>query len=300
MGNVGVSGGGFDFDLCSVGGRWKWKVIANNVVGAGQLFYVTDIWTPFGRLPDVDVPIPGDVVSAMAESLVQFQQQLAPLLALSGPSSFSVTVTEGDSTYEIGDATFTNVGAFGSFMNVTATPSAPWESVSPSFVSGIGKNQSSHVTIRVNPAVMLSSSSPYQGFVNLQDNRVPATVLPVQVNVTVLPRPSIAVSSATITLTFDLNTQAPGGAQALVVTNSGPLTSLLTYTLSKIQNVSPWLAFTPQGDGPIQSGATSSVTVSVVTSGVPRIAGTYTDTIKINSGNASNAPVLVVVNLIVS
>jgi hypothetical protein len=299
MAAMGVSGGGFEFELCSVGGRWVWKVVANNVAGAGQSFFVSDVRTPFGRLSDVDSPIPGDVVASMAESVVQFQQQLAPLLQLTGPSSFAVTVTEGDPTLDVGSTPFTNVGAFGSFMNVSATPGSPWLSASPSFFSGVGKNQSAQASLRVNPATLLASGSPYVGVVNLQDNRIPATVFPVQATITVLPRPAIAVDQATVTLTFSLSTQTDGGAQTVVVTNSGPATSLLTYALSKVQNTSSWLQYSPGGDGPVASGDTSSFVLSARSASVPRIAGTYTDTIKVSSVNASNNPVFVTVNLVV-
>lgn len=298
MANVGVSGGGFEFEVMSVGGRWRWKVTANNVIGAGQMFYVSDIQTPFGRLYEVDTPIPGVVVSSMADSLSQFQQQLTPLLQVIGSSTISSTVTEGDPITDIGIASFTNAGAFGSFMSVTASPDSPWISSIPSHIPGIGKNQIRQTSVRVNPGIMLSSASPYSGIVSLQDDR--GNVVSISIGVTVLPKPFISVNLSTIIFTFDLVTQVPSGTQTVIVTNSGPATSILKYSLSKIQNTSPWLVFSPSSGGPISSLDSSSFGLSLLTSSVPRIAGTYTDTIRVSSLNASNSPVNISVQLVVS
>lgn len=298
MSTMGVSGGGFEFETYSVGGKWRWKVVANNVINQGQLFYVADVWTPFGRLVDVDTPIPGDVVTSMYESLSQFQQQLAPRFQLTGPGSFSLVVSEGEPIADVGQIMFTNAGAFGSYMNVSATPSAPWILVNPSSVTGVGRNQSSQIALRINPGSMLAANSPYSGVVNIQSNGVPPAQ--VSLNVTVLPRPAISVDMNNVYLTYNLTTQTPGGAQVVTVTNSGPPTSLLVYLISKLQNCSPWLSFTPQSDGPIPSGSTSSFILSLVSSGVPRVAGTYSETIRVTSNSASNNPVLVNVYLTVS
>jgi hypothetical protein len=288
-----VTSTGTTFQQQSVGGFWGWTVTANNQVGVGQLYQVEGINTPFGRLIDVAVPIPADVVQAMADSINQLQQQLAPLLALIQPfnPNVAVTVTEGDSPTDAAFVPIQNVGAFGSFMTVFGSPDVPWITASPSSITGLGQSQQAQFTVIVNPASLLASGSPYVGHANLQDNRNPPTIIPITVTVTVLPRPAISAVPPIVNLTFSITTMSSGGAQQIVVGNAGPVGSVLNFSASKLQNNSPWLALTPNGGGPLNPGDTAPITLSVVTPGVPLIIGTYTEIVRIFSQNASNNPV---------
>jgi hypothetical protein len=297
---TGVRGGGFDFDVCSVGGLWQWRVTASNIHGAGQLYQVEDIRTPFGSLSTVDIPIPGEVVAAMAESLSTFQQQLQPKIVLTGSPAFNVTVTEGDPVLVIGSTTFVNGGAFGSFMTATGSPDSPWLGVDPPSVAGIDKNGSGSMSVRVDPRILLATASPYLGHVGIQDNASPMNLVTVPVTVTVLPRPAISVDSSTVGLSFYLASMVPGGAASITVTNSGPLGSYLSFSLAKVQNQSPWLAIAPLSGSSVPSGGAVSSTFSVVSDQVPKIPGSYTETVQIASPNASNSPQQVVVTLIVN
>jgi hypothetical protein len=298
-----VAQGGFRFSKISVGGAWYWTVSADNIQGANQLYYVKDIQTPFGALTDgVDVPIPGDVVSEMASTLAQFQQQLSPLLAVvSGqPTTFNVIVTQGDPASAVGSVDFLNAGAFGSFMTASASPVVPWLSSSPVVIPGVGQNQHRQFNIILDPTTLSTQSTSFTGVVNLQDNRATPTVIPVTVNVTVLPQPIIEVSATQIGLTWTLLTGANGGPQQLQITNSGPPSSILGFYLGKVQNCSPWLAFSPVASGGIVSGDSSTITFSLIPFGIPQIAGTYYETILISSTNAQNNPVSVSVSLTVT
>jgi len=297
-----VAASGFTFDKISVGGTWFWTVRATNVQSSSQLYQVTDITSPFGKLGAVDVPIPGDIVLEMANCIVQLQQQLAPMVALVGstPTSYSVTVTEGDVQSQVGTVLFQNVGAFGSFLTVVSTPSSPWLSVNPSTVAGLNKNDQGQTVIGINPATLLASGSPYVGYVNLQDNRVPATVIPITVNVTVLPKPTISVSTTTIGLSFTITGSIPSGSQQVTVTNTGAAGSTLSFAVSKVNNNSPWLAVVPTAGGPLGSGDSAIITCSVVPAGVPMAPGVYSETILISSPSAANSPVAVAVTLTVS
>lgn len=297
---TGVRGGGFDFDVCSVGGQWRWRVTASNIQGAGQLYQVEDIRTPFGSLSTVDIPIPGDVVTAMAESLSTFQQQLQPKIVLTGTTGLNVTVTEGDPVLVVGSLSFINGGAFGSFMTASGTPDSPWLSVDPPSVAGIDKNASGQMSVRVDPRILLSTASPYLGHVGLQDNSSPANLVTVPVNVVVLPRPAISVDTATVGLAFYLASMSPGGAASVTITNSGPLGSYLSFSLAKVQNVSPWLAIAPLSGTSIPSGGTVNATFSIVADQVPRIPGTYTEIVRVASPNASNSPQQITVSLVVN
>ncbi len=298
-----VAGGGYTFKKISVGGTWFWTIRADNVQGSNQLYFLEKILTPFGKLTDgVDVPIPGDVVYEMAHSLAQFQQQLAPLLQLQtgAQTIFNVTVTQNDPMSEIGTVAFFNAGAFGSFMTATATPNVAWLTTSPASVPGLNKNEYGQFVLTINPATLLSADSPYSGVVNLQDNRATPTLIPIVVNVTVLPQPTILATPTNIGFSWTLATGYNSGSAQLTVTNSGPATSILNFTVAKAQNSSPWLAFSPQGGGPLASGVSSIITLSLLPYGIPQVPGTYTDTLVVSAQNATNCSVSILVCLTVS
>lgn len=294
-----VAGGGFFFERVSVGGTWRWTVRAANIQGAGQSFQVVDILTPFGRMTDASIPLPGDVVISMAESIVEYQQQLAPRLALATgvPSSFAVTVTEGDAPSLVGEVIVVNSGAFGSFMDATATSGSPWLTVSGP-VRGLGKNQTGRFTIRVLAQSLLAVGSPHSAVVFLQDGS--GNAIPVSVSVTVLPRPSVAVSSLSVGLSYSISTMVASGAQQLDVSNSGPAGSVLSATVAKVQNCSPWLSVSPLSVGPLASGESSQVTFSVLSAGAPSVPGTYTEIVAVSSRGAGGSPQNVTVTLTVT
>src|SRR5574343_1684211 len=138
-----VISGGFSFNFSSTGGTWSWTVQANNQIDVGQNYQFVNIMTPWGPLVNTQIPIPSDVITAMSDSLISFQLQLAPLLALVLPSKtlYSVVVTEGDHDITFDSISLQNIGAFGSFMSVTATPNASWLTVSPTLVQNLAKNE---------------------------------------------------------------------------------------------------------------------------------------------------------------
>jgi hypothetical protein len=297
-----VTGTCATFKQQSTGGYWSWTVTANNIVGVNQLYQVENILSPFGKLYDVAVGIPADIIQAMSDSITQIQQQYAPLLALVQPysTSISVAVTEGDPNVSITTIPVQNVGSFGSFMTVTASPSVSWLTVSPASIAGIGKGEQGQLAVQLLPASLLSSISPYYGYINVQDNRNPPTLIPINFNVTVLPRPVITTTPTSVALSFSLITMSPGGSQQLVVTNSGPVNSVLNFTATKLLNNSLWLDFTPTGGGPLAPSQSTIITLSIIPTGVPGVPGTYVETLRITSANASNSPVDVQVSLIVS
>lgn len=297
-----VSGGGYEFSHISVGGKWRWTVSVSNVVGAGQLYQVTGIASPFGPMASSLIPLPGDVVQKMSDSLTEMQSLLAPLIALvtPGDTAFSVTVVEGDPTTVGAVVPFLNSGAFGSFLTATATPDVPWLSATPSSVVGVGKSEQSQFTVSVLPSTLLAVDSPYVAHVNLQDNRATPTVIPITLTVTVQPKPVIALDVAEITLTYSILTATAGADGVLTVTNDGLAGSELTAAIAKVQNASSWLAFTPSSVGPLAAAASDTVTFSVVPSGVPAQTGTYTETILVSASSASNNPQTVSLKLVVS
>jgi len=212
----------------------------------------------------------------------------------------NVIITEGDPDEEVGSVTVQNSGAFGSFMGVTATPSAPWLTVSPSSAQGVGRGETVTFDLSISTATLLASGSPYAGVVNLQDYRSSPTVIPITVTVTVLPRPVITTSPSQIDLTYVLSTSTAGPPKVMALSNSGPTGSQLDYTIAKLNNNSPWLSISPLSGGPLAAGDSEQITFSVVSSQAPAVPGTYQETVRISSPNASNSPVDVVVQLVVT
>ena len=298
-----VNSGGFRFSKFSVSGCWYWSVLASNTEGANQQYYIHDIQTPYGRITDgIDTPIPGDVVVEMASSLSQFQQQLSPLLALvSGQQTvYNVTVTQGDPSSSVGSINFLNAGAFGSFMTASASPTAPWLSASPTFIPGIGQNQHGKFDIILNPSILVTQTNPYAGSINLQDNKVPPTLVPITVNVTVLPQPIISVNQTDFQFSWISDNHANSGSVQLLVTNSGPTSSILGFTIAKVTNCSPWLTFSPVMFSDIHGGSSPAIiTLSLVSQCVPQSPGTYFETLLIVSPNAQKTHVAVSVTLTV-
>ncbi len=285
-----VSGSGVEFSIASTGGTWSWSVRANNIQGAGQFYEFLDIHTPYGPLVQTHMPLPGDVVEAMAQSLSDLRQQFAPLMSLLDPTitTFNVVVVEGDASETAASVVIYNSGAFGSFLTATATPSVSWLTAEPSAVAGLGKNDQGTFDVVLNPAALLESASPYSGIVRLQDNRVPATVVNLAFTVSVLPKPAIAVSPLVVNFSYMLSTLSGTGPFDVTVQNAGPPNSLLDWEAAKLHNTSAWLEFTPSSGGPLASGAEEDIALSLVAGSIPQVPGVYTDTIRITSPTASN------------
>jgi len=293
-----VSGGGYKFQATSTGGTWTWTVDATNIENAGQFYQVIDIGTPYGPLVHLAVPIPADVIQAMADSISCVRQQLEAHMSLVQPAttSFSLAVTEGDAVSEIGTVTVQNDGSFGSFMNVAATATVQWLSATPTVATGLGRSDQAQFTINLSPESLLATGSPYVGYVNLQDNTSSQTVIPITVNLQVIPRPAISTSATSISFTYSQTTGILS-VEYLTITNGGPVTSVLEFVVCKVIDNSAWLLFTPTSGGPLQAGESTQITFSLDPQNIPTTIGTYSETIRIYSDNASNSPVDIDVTL---
>ena len=134
---------------------------------------------------------------------------------------------------------------------------------------------------------------------NFQDNRSTPTIIPITVNVTVLPQPIIATAPDRVSFNWTLLTAANSGAQQLIVSNAGPATSVLSFSIAKVHNCSPWLSFSPPSGFGLASGAQVIITLSLNSYGIPQIPGEYFETLLISSPNAQNSPVAIQVCLTV-
>ncbi len=285
-----IQGGGFKFSVCSTGGYWKWDVVNNNIPNLGQKYYISNIETPFGPLYRNMIPIPGDVLISMHESLNQFMTQLSPEISILSSLNYSLTVTENDPITDVASLIFSNVGALGSYMNINATPNSSWLVSTPSFINGIDKNQQVSFDTSIKPFLMVYTSSPYTGVINYQDNDSPSNVIPVVFTITVLPRPTITVSSPTLSMTFYLSSRTSTPV-SLTVTNSGPATSILNFEVSKTQDISPWLVYNPTNGSGVPSSGNVNILFTVNPANAPFITGVFPETIRIQSTNSTNGPI---------
>jgi len=293
-----VSGSAFEFSVESTGGLWRWKVVSRNA-GAGVEYDVEDVCTPWGSLYQTAIPIPDAVVTEMAAGIVAMKQQLSPLLVLDDPGnvSFVVVITEGDPNLVVADLPFHNGGAFGSSLTATATPSAPWLKAEPGQLSGIGKNEAGRFTVTLLTGSLLASGAPYLAVVNLQDNRVPSTIIPVAFSVSVLPKPVIAVDQPSLDFVWYQSTSTGTGPFTVHVSNAGPANSTLDWTAGRLHGTSPWLSFSPASGGPLASGDDEAVQLSLVSGSIPSIPGTYADSVRFSCPNSANGYVDVPVTL---
>jgi hypothetical protein len=236
------------------------------------------------------IPLPSDVVEAMAQSISDVRNQMKPRLALlSTQTSFAIGITEGDPRRNVGSIQVRNDGGFGSFLSVTAVPDVPWLTVlSPSSV-GVSKGTTATFSFDLVPTSLLATQSPYNGNIVIRDINDPSTAITVSVSVVVIPRPAISVNTQDISMVWSIINQTPV-VQNLIVSNSGPGTSFLSVSAVKVSQVS-WLSLSPESAGPLTTGQTTTFTLSVVGSAVPFGLGDYTEIIRLSSQNASNSPV---------
>lgn len=295
-----LSGSGFEFQTQSIGGTWRWSVISNHIPGYSSSCQVDNIRTPFGILQQTLIPIPDDVIFAISQSIQDIKNQFAPLMHLVSPSSllFTGVATEGDPALSLGSLVVQNIGAFGSFMDVSATSGSPWIFVDPVTESDIARNDIGTFNLSASPVNLLSASSPYSGTVNLQDNRSPSTTVTATVVLTINPRPVISPSVVNLGFVFYASTYSSTGSQQLVIQNIGPINSTLNTTFAKVGN-QPWWTFTPNNVGPLSSGSSGIVTISIVNANSPMNQGTYIDKLRIISPNASNSPIDITITLTV-
>jgi hypothetical protein len=278
------------FELESVGGIWKWVTRANNINSFGQRYEVVDITSPFGPLFSINVPLPGDVVTAMSDSVSSLQQQLQASILISSPipPNFNIVVTEGAASQDVGNIVITNNGAFGSFLTANASPNTSWLTATPSQVVGVPQNSTASFLIRVSPTTLLAANSPYLGVVNISNQDVPAQIVTSNVIVTVLPKPTISVSPTTVNFTQTCGNPTPSSV-SVAVSNTGPVTSTMDFVVAKVNNSSNWLLINPVSGGPLPGGGSTAVIFSLDITKIPQIVGTYSDTIRFQSPTASNS-----------
>jgi len=287
------------FELSTAKGRWQWTTRLD-VSQSNPLYSVRDIISPYGLLRD-SVPIPGDVVEAMQESIAELKSNFAPAILLGPPTSLSYTVDEGRGFTPAEGVTLTNNGVYGSLLGCSLTASTSWIRVTPANIGNLAMNETGEFSVEVNSTNLLASGSPYAGAITIQDPA--ATNTPVVMPITVTVRPKATIDTDTSVLTFAVVRPLLGPFPSVAdlsfdVSNVGPAGSVLDFEIQKLRGTSDWLtAFLPS-DGSLTSGQSSAVVVSVEPPST-MLPGTYLETLRV-SGYSSNSYVDVQIQLVVT
>jgi hypothetical protein len=248
---------------------------------------VEGIISPFGILRD-SIPIPGDVIVAMNDSIEEIRTQFPPAIFIGPPSSLVFNVTEGRGYAEPQAVILTNTGVFGSLMGATLTSDAAYVSVTPAQIGNLASQESGEFEVAVNSAQLLALNSPYIQNIVVEDPN--ATNNPQVLTVTIVVSPKAVITVTPAALMFNATKPLSGPfpaipSQTFTIQNTGPAGSVLEWQLQKV-NCASWLAGYAPISGTLNSGDTETVTV-VVAPPVNTIAGVYTETLRI-SGFSEN------------
>lgn len=287
----------YQFAVTLTSGTWKWvtRIDVSQAVATTQ---IRDVITPFGLLRD-SIPVPGEVVQAMADSITQVQQAYTPSILLN-PVLLDFVVDEGRGVSSAKSVQLTNNGVLGSLLATTITSSAPYMFPMPANVNGLVANASGTFEVSVDSTNLLSVGSPYVASLTVQGPGAPNSPQTIPVNITVRPKATISPSPAS--MLFNVSAPLTGSfppipSQQLLLSNSGPSTSVLDYQIRKLIGV-PWLVSFAPVYGSINGGGAQAITVVVApTDGMGP--GTYTETLRI-TGYSSNMTEDVTVTLNIS
>jgi len=284
----------YQFQVSLPCGAWKW-VTRIDVSQSTVSTEVRDIVSPYGLLRD-SIPIPGEVVQAMADSIVEMLLAYRPSILLA-PLTLDFVVDEGRGVSEAKSVTVTNNGILGSLLAVTITSSAAYVAALPANIGGLASNESGRFDVSVDSASLLAINSPYSATLTVQSSS--ATNSPQTVAVNIVVRPLSEITVLPTSLTFNVAKPLTGPyppipSQQINLTNSGPPTSVLDYQIRQLVG-STWLTSYSPVYGSLNGGASQPITVTVAPS-ASLASGSYNETLRF-TGYSSNMSVDVPVTL---
>jgi len=287
----------YQFRITLLSGPWKWTTRVD-VSQALPTTQIRDVITPYGLLRDT-IPIPGEVVQAMADSITEVQQAYTPSILLD-PTTLTFVVDEGRGVSNAQSVRITNDGVFGSLLGVAITSSVPYVFTVPAGVSGLAANESGSFNVSADSTNLVSLGSPYAALLTVQSSQ--ATNSPQQIPVTVVVRPKALISTSVVVLNFNVAAPLSGPfpsipSQQFMLTNSGDPASVLDYQIRKLTGV-PWVVSVAPVYGSLNGGGGQPITV-VVTPTTGMGPGTYTETLRI-TGYSSNMTLDVTIQLNIS
>lgn len=289
----------YQFELAVAAGRWRWTTRLD-VSQSNPIFTVRDVVSPYGLLRD-SVPIPGEVIQAMAESIDELRANFSPHILIGPPSTLTFTVDEGRGFSLPQDVLLTNDGVYGSILGTSLTTSAAYVRVTPAMVGNLALNESGQFQVDVDSRSLLASGSPYNETIAVQDPA--ATNNPQSLPITIVVRPKATIGATPLLLTFTVVKPLTGSfpailPQTFVISNSGPAGSVLEYDIKKLTGLSDWLVGFLPSAGVLASGGSDSISVTVAPPN-NMLQGTYTEKLRI-SGYSSNSYIDVDIHLVIT
>jgi hypothetical protein len=277
----------YQYQYQTLRGYWKW-VTRFDMSQSSPRFEVRDIVSPYGILRD-SIPIPGEVVTAMADSIQEIQTAFAPSILVS-PSTILLTLDEGRGYGEPEDVQVTNDGIFGSLLSTSFTSSVGYVMVNPSSVGGLPFNQTGVFQVTADSTNLLAADSPFAATVTVQDPN--ATNNPVTIPVTIVVRPKALIVLSPTTLNFTVSKPLSGPfppipSQTFQIQNTGLAASVLDYMIQKLTNCSPWIVNIAPTTGQLPGGGIQNVTVTLAPP-ASLLPGVYTETLRV-SGYSDNS-----------
>jgi hypothetical protein len=289
----------YQFEFPLPAGKWRWTTRLD-VSGSNPSYSIRDIKSPYGLLRD-SIPLPGDVVQAMAESIDDLKANFSPHMLIGPPSSLTFEVDEGRGYSLPQGILLTNDGVYGSILGVSITSSAPYLRSVPGNIGNLAVNETGQFDVDVNSATLLADDSPYSDVLTIQDPGATNSPQTVPITIIVRPKPTVATSIALLIFTVVkplTGSFPPVPDQTFSVQNSGPLGSVLDFDVNKLTGLSDWLTGILPATGILDSGDNQSISVSVSPAdGLSK--GTYTETLRIG-GFSTNSYVDVEVRLVIT
>lgn len=279
----------YQFEYITSAGKWLWTTRVDVSLSV-PTYQVRDIRAPYGLLRD-SIPIPGEVIQAMADSIGELQSNFAPVILVGPPTSMVFEVDEGRGYSSQQSVVLTNRGVFGSILSTSLTPSASFVKVTPSVVGGLAINESGEFTVEVDSTNLLAASSPYSETIIVQDSRATNSPQTIPVVINVRPKATIALSDTILTFNVvrPLNgIFPPVPTQTFSVSNSGPTGSVLEYDIRASTGLCfNWLRSWLPAEGTLQSGQGEVITVTVQPpDGL--FPGTYSEKLRIVGYSSNN------------
>ena len=288
----------YQFRQDTATGRWSWVTVMD-VSGSNPSFRIERIVSPFGVLRD-SIPIPGEVIEAMSQSIVEVRTQFPPNILIGPPSSLTFDIDEGRGFSVPQEVVLTNNGVFGSLLGASLTSSASYITVTPAQIGNLASNATGVFEVAVDSSELLAINSPISATITVEDPTATNTpqILPITINV--LPKAEITATPTMVSFTVikPLTGSFPTiPTQTFTIENTGPAGSVLVWQIQKV-GCANWLQSFYPTSGTLNSGETETIAV-VVAPPISTLTGTYTETLRI-SGYSDNSYVDVTIELVVT
>jgi hypothetical protein len=290
----------YQFEVPVSSGKWRWTTRLD-VSQSSPAYSIRDIISPYGLLRD-SIPIPGNVVQSMSDSIQELRSNFAPNILIGPPTQLIFEIDEGRGFSVPQSVLVTNNGVYGSILGVSLTTSASYIRVSPSTVGNLSINESGEFAVEADSKDLVAIDSPYHETITIQDPT--STNNPQTIPVTINVRPKSTIALVPIVLTFSVVRPLDGvfpyiPPQTFVVQNIGLSGSVLEYDIRALTGLcNNWLRSWLPASGVLSSGQSQIVTVTVQPPN-NLLQGLYSEKLRV-SGYSSNCYLDIEIRLVIT